>query len=91
MSLEDAIDCDSVRGGSDGLTLDGVNVPYIIRKYRKFVAVRIVEKEDAHEQVILSQFFPRMILGKKEPLVSYFVTEAEANLLNENQYCPLQL
>ncbi|KAK7499686.1 hypothetical protein BaRGS_00009027 [Batillaria attramentaria] len=79
MSLEDAIDCDSVRGVFGWTTLDGVNVPYIIRKYRKFVAVRIVEKK------MLSKYpnsFPDE-LGKKEPLVSYFVTEAEANLLNE--------
>lgn len=76
---EEAIDCDSVRGVFGWTTLDGVNVPYIIRKYRKFVAVRIVEKK------MLSKYpnsFPDE-LGKKEPLVSYFVTEAEANLLNE--------
>lgn len=76
---EDSIDFDSIRGVFGWATVDGINVPYIIRKYRKFVAVRIVEKK------ILSKYpnsFPDE-LGKKEPLISYFVTEAEANLLNE--------
>ncbi|XP_070177651.1 uncharacterized protein [Littorina saxatilis] len=76
---EDAVDYDSVRGVFGWATLDGTNVPYIIRKYRKFVAVRIVEKK------MLSKYpnsFPDE-LGKKDPLISYFVTEAEAKLLNE--------
>ena len=76
---EDAIDYKSVQGVFGWTTLDDVNVPYIIRKERNFVAVRIVEKK------MLSKYpnsFPDE-LGKKEPLVSYFVTEAEARLLNE--------
>ena len=76
---EEAIDYKSVQGLFGWTTLDDVNVPYIIRKERNFVAVRIVEKK------MLSKYpnsFPDE-LGKKEPLVSYFVTEAEAKLLNE--------
>ena len=76
---EDAIDHKSVQGMFGWATVDDVNVPYIIRKERNFVAVRIVEKK------MLSRYpnsFPDE-LGKKEPLVSYFVTEAEAKLLNE--------
>ncbi|KAL8595756.1 hypothetical protein ACOMHN_012175 [Nucella lapillus] len=76
---EDAIDYDSVRGVFGWATLDDINVPYIFRKGKRFVAVRIVEKK------VLNKYpnsFPDE-LGRKEPLVSYFVTEAEATLLNE--------
>ena len=79
MVSEDAIDYHSVRGVFGWATLDDINIPYIIRKYRKFVAVRIVEKK------VLNKYpnsFPDE-LGRKEPLVSYFITEAEATLLNE--------
>ncbi|XP_076465092.1 LOW QUALITY PROTEIN: uncharacterized protein LOC143296941 [Babylonia areolata] len=76
---EDAIDYDSVRGVFGWATLDDINVPCIFRKGKRFVAVRIVEKK------VLNKYpnsFPDE-LGRKEPLVSYFVTEAEAALLNE--------
>ncbi|XP_067667128.1 uncharacterized protein [Haliotis asinina] len=78
-NIEDRIDVDSIKGIFGWATIDTVNVPYIVRKHKKYVAVRIVEKK------LLSRYpnsFPDE-LGKKEPLVSYFVTENEAKLLDE--------
>ncbi|XP_041371613.1 uncharacterized protein LOC121385138 [Gigantopelta aegis] len=78
-NIEDRVDVDSIKGVFGWETLDGVNVPYILRRKKKYVAVRIVERK------LLSRYpnsFPDE-LSKKEPLVSYFVTENEAKLLNE--------
>ena len=78
-NIEDRVDVESIKGVFGWETLDGVNVPYILRKKKKYVAVRIVERK------LLSRYpnsFPDE-LSKKEPLVSYFVTENEAKLLNE--------
>ncbi|ESO89622.1 hypothetical protein LOTGIDRAFT_164924 [Lottia gigantea] len=77
--MENRIDVESIKGVFGWATVDGVNVPYIIRKYKKFVSVRIVEKK------LLSRYpnaFPDE-LAKKDPLVSFFVTEYEAKLLDE--------
>ncbi|XP_050402796.1 uncharacterized protein LOC126819031 [Patella vulgata] len=77
--IENRIDVESIKGVFGWATVDGVNIPYIIRKYKKFVSVRIVEKK------LLSRYpnaFPDE-LAKKDPLVSFFVTEYEAKLLNE--------
>ena len=76
---ENQIDFPSFKGVFGWTVLDNVNVPYIFRKDRKFVSVRIVE------QKLLSRYpnsYPDE-LGKHQPLTSYFITEHEANLLNE--------
>lgn len=76
---DDPIDSESVKGIFGWETIDDTSIPYILRKKRKFVSVRIVERK------LLSKYpntFPDE-LGKKDPLVSYFITEAEASLLNE--------
>lgn len=78
-SQEDPIDSDSVKGIFGWETVDDTSIPYILRRNNKFVSVRIVERK------LLSKYpntFPDE-LGKKDPLVSYFITESEANLLNE--------
>lgn len=75
----ESIDSESIKGIFGWETVDDTSIPYILRKQRKFVSVRIVERK------LLSKYpntFPDE-LGKKDPLVSYFITEAEANLLNE--------
>ncbi|XP_013065562.2 uncharacterized protein LOC106054299 isoform X1 [Biomphalaria glabrata] len=76
---EDAIDSESVKGIFGWATVDGTCIPTILRRQKKFVSVRIVERK------LLSKYpntFPDE-LGKKDPLVSYFITAAEAKLLNE--------
>ncbi|CAG5120240.1 unnamed protein product, partial [Candidula unifasciata] len=78
-SQEEPIDSDSVKGIFGWETVDDTNIPCILRQQKKFVSVRIVERK------LLSKYpntFPDE-LGKKDPLVSYFITESEANLLNE--------
>ncbi|XP_005094503.1 uncharacterized protein LOC101846802 [Aplysia californica] len=76
---EEPVDSESVKGIFGWETIDGTSIPYILRKGKKFVSVRIVERK------LLSKYpntFPDE-LGKKDPLISYFITEAEATLLNE--------
>ncbi|XP_061172928.1 uncharacterized protein LOC133182196 isoform X1 [Saccostrea echinata] len=76
---ENQIDFSSVKGIFGWTTVDGVNVPYIFRKDKQFVSVRIVE------QKLLSKYpnsYPDE-LGKHQPLTSYFITVHEAKLLNE--------
>ena len=76
---ENQIDFSSVKGIFGWTTVDGVNVPYIFRKDKQFVSVRIVE------QKLLSKYpnsYPDE-LGKHQPLTSYFITGHEAKLLNE--------
>ncbi|XP_059170979.1 uncharacterized protein LOC131952374 isoform X2 [Physella acuta] len=76
---EDPIDSESIKGIFGWETVDDTSIPYILRKKKKFVSVRIVERK------LLSKYpntFPDE-LGKKDPLVSYFITDAEAKLLNE--------
>ncbi|CAL1526445.1 unnamed protein product [Lymnaea stagnalis] len=79
LSTDDPIDSESVKGIFGWETVDDTSIPYILRKTKKFVSVRIVERK------LLSKYpntFPDE-LGKKDPLVSYFITDAEAKLLNE--------
>ncbi|XP_060066486.1 uncharacterized protein LOC132546787 [Ylistrum balloti] len=76
---ETQIDYPSFKGMFGWTTIDGVNVPYIFRKDRKFMSVRVVE------QKLLSRYpnsYPDE-LGKHQPLTSYFITTHEAKLLNE--------
>lgn len=76
---DEPIDSASIKGIFGWETVDDTNIPYILRRQRKFVSVRMVERK------LLSKYpntFPDE-LGKKDPLVSYFITEAEASLLNE--------
>ena len=76
---ENQIDFSSVKGIFGWTTVDGINVPYIFRKEKKFVSVRVVE------QKLLSRYpnsYPDE-LGKHQPLTSYFITVHEAKLLNE--------
>lgn len=76
---EDAVDYLSVRGVFGWTTIDGISIPYLVRKDQKFLSVRIVERK------ILIRYpnhFPDE-LARKGPLISYFVTDAEAKLLNE--------
>lgn len=76
---ESQIDYPSFKGMFGWTTIDGVNVPYIFRKDRKFMSVRVVE------QKLLSRYpnsYPDE-LGKHQPLTSYFITTHEAKLLNE--------
>ncbi|CAG5123757.1 unnamed protein product, partial [Candidula unifasciata] len=73
------VDSESIKGIFGWETVDDTNIPCLLRNQRKFVSVRIVERK------LLSKYpntFPDE-LGKKDPLVSYFITEAEASLLNE--------
>ncbi|KAK3724266.1 hypothetical protein RRG08_043266 [Elysia crispata] len=76
---EDPIDSESAKGIFGWETVDNTSIPYILRKGKKFVSVRIVDRK------LLSKYpntFPDE-LGKKDPLVSHFITEAESKLLNE--------
>lgn len=76
---DNQIDIESVKGKFGWTVLDGVNIPYIFRKDKKFVSVRIVE------QKLLSRYpnsYPDE-LGKHQPLTSFFITDHEAKLLNE--------
>ena len=76
---KDAIDYTSVRGIFGWATIDSIDIPYIMRKERKFVAVKIVEKKMVGKYLNL---FSCELL-KKEPLISCIITNAEARLLNE--------
>ncbi|KAK3098761.1 hypothetical protein FSP39_022845 [Pinctada imbricata] len=76
---ENQIDFSSFKGIFGWTTIDGINVPYIFRKEKRFVSVRVVE------QKLLSRYpnsYPDE-LGKHQPLTSYFITGHEAKLLNE--------
>ncbi|RUS80474.1 hypothetical protein EGW08_011752, partial [Elysia chlorotica] len=76
---EDPIDSESAKGIFGWETVDNTSIPYILRRGKKFVSVRIVDRK------LLSKYpntFPDE-LGKKDPLVSHFITEAESKLLNE--------
>ena len=76
---DEAVDSESVKGIFGWETIDDTSIPYILRRGKKFVSVRIVERK------LLSKYpntFPDE-LGKKDPLISYFITEPEATLLNE--------
>ncbi|KAH9524819.1 hypothetical protein Btru_027953 [Bulinus truncatus] len=78
-NVEDTIDSESVKGIFGWATVDGTCIPTMLRRKKKYVSVRIVERK------LLSKYpntFPDE-LGKKDPLVSYFITAAEAKLLNE--------
>ena len=76
---ENPVDSESAKGIFGWETVDNTSIPYILRRGKKFVSVRIVERK------LLSKYpntFPDE-LGKKDPLVSHFITEAESKLLNE--------
>ncbi|GFO19252.1 hypothetical protein PoB_004575700 [Plakobranchus ocellatus] len=76
---EDPVDSESAKGIFGWETVDNTSIPYILRRGKKFVSVRIVERK------LLSKYpntFPDE-LGQKDPLVSHFITEAESKLLNE--------
>ncbi|GFS12818.1 hypothetical protein ElyMa_001381200 [Elysia marginata] len=76
---EDPVDSESSKGIFGWETVDNTSIPYLLRRGKKFVSVRIVERK------LLSKYpntFPDE-LGKKDPLVSHFITDAESKLLNE--------
>lgn len=76
---EDPIDSASARGAFGWTVIDGVNIPYLIRDDTMYVAVRMVEVK------LLSKYpstYPEE-LQNKPPLMSHYVTNKEAKLLNE--------
>lgn len=76
---ENQIDFSSVKGIFGWTSIDGVDVPYIFRKDKMFVSVRIVEQK-------LLNKYPNSYpddLGKHQPLTSFFITPHECKLLNE--------
>jgi hypothetical protein len=76
---ESQIDFSSVKGIFGWTSIDGVDVPYIFRKDKMFVSVRIVEQK-------LLNKYPNSYpddLGKHQPLTSFFITPHECKLLNE--------
>lgn len=76
---ENQVDFSSVKGIFGWTSIDGVDIPYIFRKEKMFVSVRIVE------QKLLSKYpnsYPDD-LGKHQPLTSFFITVNECKLLNE--------
>ncbi|CAH1797322.1 unnamed protein product [Owenia fusiformis] len=75
---ENALDITSIKGIFGWTTVDGVSLPYLFRE-AKYVAVRMVELK------LLFKYpnaYPEE-LKKRPPLMSHYVTEAEAKLLNE--------
>lgn len=73
------LDSESQRGIFGWDTVDDTSIPYLLRRGKKFVSVRIVECK------LLSKYPNTMPdeLAQKDPMVSHFITQAEADLLNE--------
>lgn len=73
------IDSASVSGKFGWTSIDGVEIPFLLREEKKYLAVRMVEMK------LLSKYpstYPEE-LKKRPPLMSHYITEYEARLLNE--------
>ena len=73
------VDGASEKGIFGWTTVDGVNIPFLFRDDKKYLAVRMVEMK------LLSKYpstYPDE-LKSRPPLMSHYITESEAKLLNE--------